>query len=392
MHAALVITLLAAIDLPSANRAFHEIDAMCAADAGRMWGRSLCGPMVFADPRTRQAVTRDGASTIPDSIGIANTAVEWNGGTWTMVMWPLPESVIARRALLAHESFHRLQKELRLPQDSPPNAHLDDAEARTWMRLEWRALARALATGDPHTVEEALAFRARHHVEEERLLEMNEGLAEYTGYALAIPVIRERIAPLVRKLAIADKGDSFARSFAYASGPAWGTLIEMKDPRWTRKVKGSEDVGEIARRAWKIPRSGAPETAALDAATSVAGLRYGGEAIRAEEEARAAKKREILAALRSKFVDGAVLTIPLRQMQFTFDPNHVQPFGDLGTVYPSMEVRDVWGKIVVTGGGLISSDFSRLVVPASGEGYVLTLHEGWKIVAGAREGDKTVQN
>ena len=95
-------------------------------------------------------------------------------------------------------------------------------------------------------------------------------------------------------------------------------------------------------------------------------------------------------ALRAKFVDGPVLTIPLKQMQFTFDPNNVQPLGDLGTVYPSMEVSDVWGRIVVTGGGLIAADYSRLTVPASGEGYTLTLKEGWKIVAGAREGDKTL--
>jgi hypothetical protein len=121
------------------------------------------------------------------------------------------------------------------------------------------------------------------------------------------------------------------------------------------------------------------------------GTEYGAEAIRAEENARATKKRELAAALRAKFVDGPVLVIPLKQMQFTFDPNNVQPLGDLGTVYPSMEVRDVWGKIVVTGGGLISADYSRLAVPAGGEGYTLTLSEGWKIVAGAREGDKTLR-
>ncbi|HKR66432.1 MAG TPA: hypothetical protein VJZ00_22085 [Thermoanaerobaculia bacterium] len=378
MHAALVVTLLAAIDLSNANRAFSEMDAMCAADAGRLWGRSLCGPMVFADASTRDAATREGAAKIPDSIGIANTAVEWNGKTWTMVMWPLPQNTIARRALLAHESFHRLQKDLGLPMSSPRNAHLDSADARASMRLEWRALARALATRDPHAVSEALAFRAQRHNEEERLLEMNEGLAEYTGYALAVPHVSERIAPLVRKLANAEKSETYARSFAYASGPAWGTLIEMKDPHWTRKVKPSDDLGAIARKLWGVSPSMNEEA-------------YGAAAVRADEQARAEKKEKLLASLRAKFVDGPVLTIPLRQMQFTFDPNNVQPLGDLGTVYPSMEVRDVWGKIVVTGGGLISPDYQRLVVPASGEGYTLTLNEGWKIVPGVREGDTTLR-
>jgi len=101
MHVLFVLGVVASIDLASAQRALTELDAMCAADGGRMWGRSLCGPMVFAEPQTRDAVRR--ASTevetakIPDTFGIANTAVEWDGRTWTMVMWPLPQNPVSRR-------------------------------------------------------------------------------------------------------------------------------------------------------------------------------------------------------------------------------------------------------------------------------------------------------
>jgi hypothetical protein len=143
-------------------------------------------------------------------------------------------------------------------------------------------------------------------------------------------------------------------------------------------VKAGDDLGAIAARLWKIVPKLPPDGT------------YGEGPLWSEEKARAAKKLELMTALRKKFVEDPVLTIPLQQMQFTFDPNRVQPFGELGTVYPSMEVRDAWGKIVVSGGGLISADYSRLVVPASGEGYELTLNEGWKIIPGAREGDKTV--
>ena len=374
MQTILAVALLASIDAASANRAFAELRQLCAADNGRLWGRSVCGDTVFADPQTREAFTDAGPATIPDSIGIANTAVEWNGRTWTMVTWPLPESVVARRVLLAHESFHRLQKELGLPMSNPANAHLDEADARYWLRLEWRALARALATGEKEAVADALAFRAKRRAlfptDDERLLEMNEGLAEYTGYALAVPHVRERIASLVRRLANADKAERLARSFAYTSGPAWGSLIEMREPRWTRRVKPSDDLGALARRAWGI------KTMPLHPE------RYAADAIRADEDARAEKKRVMFAGLRTKFIDGPVIVIPLEQMQFTFDPTNVQPFGEHGTVYPSMEVRDVWGKIVVTGGALISPDYKQLIVPANGEGYTLTLNEGWRIIGG----------
>lgn len=373
MQTLLAVALLASIDAAGAQRAFAELQAMCAADAGRLWGRSVCGPVVLANPQTREAMTAEGAATIPDSIGIANTAVEWNGKTWTMVMWPLPQSTISRRVLLAHESFHRLQKELGLPNDNPANAHLDTADGRYWLRLEWRALARALASGDRSALADALAFRAQRRAlfpdaaEEERKLEINEGLAEHTGYALAIPHLRERVAPLVRRLAGADKAERVARSFAYVSGAAYGALIEMRDPRWTRRVRGGDDLGAIAKRVWQIGD------------TPLRPELYDGPAVRADEDARAEKKRKMLAELRAKFIDAPVLVIPLEQMQFTFDPTNVQPFGEHGTVYPSMEVRDVWGKIVVTGGALMSPDFKTLRVPASGEGYTLTLHEGWEI-------------
>lgn len=384
MQALMLVTLLASIDVPAAQRAFAEIDAMCAADRGRLWGRSLCGPMTFANAQTREAVRRAHVeleeTKVPDTIGIANTAVEWDGTRWTMVLWPLPQGTVSRRVLLAHESFHRIQNDLGLPNASPRNAHLDGAEARAWMRLEWRALARALA-GDERAIADALAFRAKRRAlgggEEERQLELNEGLAEHTGFALAIPHLRERIAPLVRKLANAEKSETFARSFAYTSGPAWGALIEMKDARWTRKLKASDDLGELARRAWGL-RISEPRDA------------YDAAAVHEDERARAKTKRELLARLRAKFVDGPVLTIPLQSMSFTFDPNRVQPLGDLGSVYESMEVRDAWGKIVVAGGGLISADFQKLVVPANGEGYTLTPADGWRIVDGARPGDKTL--
>jgi hypothetical protein len=386
MHALLAWSLLASIDLGAARHAQAELQAMCDRDHGRLWGRSVCGPIVFAEHGTREAVQiADGVVTptrVPDSIGIANTALDWDGKRWTMVVWPLPKSTIARRALLAHESFHGVQKDLGLPMTNPANAHLDTATARYWMRMEWRALARALATRDDAAIGDALTFRAKRRAltagaaEEERVLEMNEGLAEHTGYALAVPHVRERVAALVKKLADAEKSETFARSFAYASGPAWGALLEMRDPRWTRRVKATDDFGDLIRVRPHV---------------QVRTSEYGGEAVLAEEQARATRKRELMARLQATFVDGPVLTIPLVNMQYIFDPNHVQPFGESGSVYETLEARDAWGKIVVTkGGALITSDFQKLIVPAAGEGYVLTLNEGWKVVEGARDGDKNV--
>lgn len=392
MHALLLITL--GITLHGAQPALQEFETICRADDGKLWGRSLCGPVVLVDPVTRAAVaSADGRvfeTKIPESIGIANTSVDWEGRTWTMVMWPLPKDAGARRRLLAHESFHRVQKDLGFPSTGPSNAHLDTADARYWMRLEWRALARALdrrasRRAARQAVEDALAFRAARRAltasaaEEERLLEMHEGLAEHTGFALWEPRLASRVAAIVEQLTRSEKSDSYVRSFAYQSGPAWGAVIELRNPRWTRSLKATDDLGEIARRAWNAHAPRPPRVA-----------RYDGASIRAEEDARAEKKRQEKAALRAKFVDGPVLTLPLGQIQIVFDPNRVQPFDDLGTVYASLEITDAWGKIVAKDGALVTSDWKRLVVPLGGEGHTLTLNEGWAIVDGSRAGDKRV--
>jgi len=392
MHALLLITLL------SAQPALQELDAMCRADGGKLWGRSLCGPIVLVDPMTRSAVASDGGrvyeTKIPDSMGVANTSVDWDGRRWTMVLWPLPDDAAARKRLLAHESFHRVQQDLGFPSTGPSNAHLDSADGRYWLRLEWLALARAIhpstsARDAKRAIEDALAFRAARHAlnpdaaEEERQLEMHEGLAEYTGFALAEPRRDVRRLAIVEHVVSFQSRDSYVRSFAYASGPAWGAAVEMRKPRWTRSLKASDDLGELARRAWKCG-------ARFQRASSSA-AQYGGGVIRAEEDARAEKKRQEKIALRAKFIDGPVLTLPLGRIELVFDPNGLQPFDEFGTVYRRIEITDAWGKIVVDGGALLTSDWKRLIVPAGGEGYTLTLNAGWRIVDDARAGDKRVE-
>src|SRR3954449_13484078 len=188
----LAFILLAAI---TPQQGFDELRAMCARDAGRMWGVSICGPTMIVDRQTRVVAANEAAPAIlPKEIGIANTAVDWNGKRWTMIVGPLPEDAFARQMLLAHESFHNVQKKLGFTVNGPSNTHLDSVDGRYWLQLEWRALAKALR-GDRQAVRDALAFRAKRRAlmlsaaNDERDLETHEGLAEYTGAAFAEPDI-----------------------------------------------------------------------------------------------------------------------------------------------------------------------------------------------------------
>jgi hypothetical protein len=385
MHT-LAFLLLAAI---APQQGFDELRAMCARDAGRMWGIGICGPTMIVDRQTRAVVANEAApATLPKEIGIANTAVDWNGKRWTMIVGPLPEDAFVRRMLLAHESFHRVQAKIGFPVTGPANTHLDSIEGRYWLQLEWRALAKALR-GDRQAVRDALAFRAKRRslmpsaANDERELEMHEGLAEYTGAAFAEPEIGKRAPHLIDKLRDAETTPTFVRSFGYASGPAWGTLIEMKRPRWTRAAKASDDLGNLAANAWHVAAAADPEARVAS---------YAGVKLLASEQERDARKQATLREFRARFIDGAHLTIPLKHMSFEFNPNAAQPFEALGTVYPTLTARDDWGTIVVhQGGAMIASDWMSIIVPAkANDDYTLTLNDGWSIVPATRAGDVTL--
>ena len=86
-----------------ARQCFQEAREVCAKDGGRLWGISLCGPILLADPETRAVIAsqadRDGLLTPQDGVfvgklpreeTIAGTVKDWAGVTWVMLPWPLP--------------------------------------------------------------------------------------------------------------------------------------------------------------------------------------------------------------------------------------------------------------------------------------------------------------
>jgi hypothetical protein len=150
----LVNPAAAQVDQQRAEAYFKEAATICQRDGGRLWGVSLCGPMVFADVRTRTLATNQPrpAGEWPRVLGFTNAPVEWGGSRWAAYMWDFTTALPTpryRREFMLHELFHRIQPDLGLITLSGENAHLDTVEGRVWLRLEWRALARALAqSGD----------------------------------------------------------------------------------------------------------------------------------------------------------------------------------------------------------------------------------------------------
>ena len=392
----------AQVDQQRAQEFFKEAQALCERDGGRLWGVSLCGPMVMADRRTQTIATNQPApdGTRPPILGLVNAPVEWGGARWTAFMWDfvLGQTPRGRRELFLHELFHRVQPQLGLIVEAQANEHVDAADARYWLRLEWRALARALrAPGEQReaAVRDALAFRQARHMlyagsaESERAVEITEGLAHYTGVALGAPSREDAIVSAV-DLASVDTVESFVRSFPTTSGTLYGLLLDATAPGWTRRVRSTDDFGELLMRALGVQP-------AADAAASAA--RYGGDEIRAFEQQRQERRKERIAELRRRFVDGPVLQIPAAGGAAS-DSRGAVVIPDVGTVwFGGYRASGNWGTLDAEKGVLVASDGKWRRVPAPqrrdsvtfyGDGWTFKAAPGWLIREGVRQGDYEV--
>ncbi len=69
------------IDQERAAAYFDEAAALCEREGERLWGASLCGPMVFADAATQSLANNQSAPTAdpPSLLGFVNAPVDWGG-------------------------------------------------------------------------------------------------------------------------------------------------------------------------------------------------------------------------------------------------------------------------------------------------------------------------
>lgn len=393
---------VAQVDQQRAQEFFKEAQTLCERDGGRLWGVSLCGPMVFADRRTQTVATNrpapDGAR--PPVLGLVNAPVHWGGERWTAFMWDfvVAQTPRDRQILFVHELFHRIQPQLGLIAPSHANEHVDAADGRYWLRLEWRALARALpASGEQRetAVRDALAFRQARRMlypgsaENERDVEITEGLAHYTGVVVAAASPADAIANAI-DLAALDTVESFVRSFPTTSGVLYGLLLDATSPGWTRRVRNTDDFGTLLMQALGVQP-------AADAAASAA--RYGGTEVRAFEQQREQRRQERVAELRRRFVDGPVLQIPAAGSAAS-DSRGATVIQGVGTVwFGAYRASGIWGTLDAEKGVLVSSDgnWRRVAAPQRrdsvtfyGDGWTFKAAPGWLIREGARRGDYEV--
>lgn len=422
----LSITILAAgcasaadisAEMRLATQALGELAGVCDADGRLLWRQSLCGPVVLVNPGTRAAIAnrqdpdgkfrKDGdvfVGTFPERFTLANTSIQWGGQGWATVMMPLPLDPFRRLSLLTHESFHRIQASLGLGAPDTPDPHLDTEAGRLWLRLELRAMARALRSEGPsgrQSAADAMLFRmVRYRLcpgseALEAGMEKQEGLAEYTGVFVAMRATGEDIGREARAVEAFEDSDAFARSFGYATGPALGLLLDRYADGW-RERAASASLHSILASALGVPASEDLQREARRRAQL-----YGYSAVAAAEQEREERHRSFLAELTGKFLDGPTLDFPsVPEMMRNFNPGTLVPFPPHGTYYPTGTFSASWGKLQVdSGGALVAPDNMSVRVPGPinpderpvhGAGWVLHIEPGWVIQPSGRPGSFAV--
>ena len=274
------------------------------------------------------------------------------------------------------------------------NSHLDEMQARILLKLEWNALEKAVMSKGRKraiVISDALNFRtSRQNLYEgaqmnESNLEMNEGLAEYTGLVLSHLKKKEKLEYIKNRLPGRKNVPSYVRSFAYISGPLYGLLLDEKDSNWQKKIKPDADFGVLLSDAYSIQVS-----SLTNDEIKIIANNYQYTSIIDYEQKREDQRIQLLKEMRSIFVKGRVLTLKFQNMSIQFNPTNLIPLDDIGTIYPTMKVVDKWGILEVNQNALLSKNWDFVKVAAEtidqhedmvkGSGWTLQLNDGWVIV------------
>ncbi len=381
-----------------------------------LWDMDFYGPMLLVNPYTRQAfanspdsagvLKQDGTiftGKLPNNVIIGNAAICWSGTNWAMILLPfISQNKQDRINLFAHELFHKAQPSLRLRPAEANNNHLDKKEARIYLHLEMEALKKAIQSAETREmkmhIKNALTFRKYRNLlfarsdSTENLLELNEGIAEYTGIMIAGRNKMETTNYIIKKTNDFLSNPSYVRTFAYYTIPVYGYLLQHSAKEWHRQINLNTHLTDYFLNAFNLSLPNDVKKRS----EAIAGL-YNGEQILVQETEREEKTKKIVAGYKAKFIEEPHFEIAFEKKSVSYDTRYVVTIEDKGIVYPTMKATDNWGTLTVEhGGGLMSPNRDKVTITIpvkmegneiSGDGWMLKLNEGYNVKKDEKTGN-----
>jgi len=393
-----------------AGEYFKSVEDICNKDNGKLWGENLYGPVMFVDDHSREIYTnvadtggilkaREGIFTgvLPKERLITNNVIEFGGVRYAMVPLPETEDPYRIKARTVHSLFHCYQERHDLKPSTFNTRHLNDKNARFYLKLEWKALTNALgATGEARkqAIRDALIFRGARRelfpeaITDENKFENYEGLATFTYIKLCTEDVDEMRGRILEYLDRIYKNTSYASGYGFVHGALYATLLNDTGFDFKQIQQSDFDLGKAACEAYGVTL---PEVC-RDVAGSLA-MNYDIQAIRAEESEREAMINERTGKIVTTFIEKPVVTITMESPNFSYEPEDINSLDSLGTLYERLRVSDNWGRLTVDdGGALLANDLLTLRISArdieidrnhiSGAGWHMVLNDGWQAVTG----------
>lgn len=387
---------------------FNAIKEISDSDGGRLWGYNLNGPVMFVDRESRRIIASspdsEGILKLKDNVWIGTyprekiidvIAVEFGGTIFAMIPVPSTEDEYRIKAQTYHALTHRMQKEKGIAPRSFNNRHLNEKNARMWLKLEWKALYKALsAEGEERNlaIRDALIFRgARHesypsYVNDETRFENYEGLATFTYTRLCTSSAGEQKKRLLDGIQTYYRYRSYPQYYGFVHGALYAFLLDQKGFDFNNIKTDNADLGKITAEVYGISL---PEVV-RDVAGSIA-INYDFHTIREEEAERQRLIKEATNKELNVFTERPVVFIELESPSFGFETEDPNVLDTLGTIYRSLRVSDNWGKLVVDKTGvLLSHNLKEIRVPArgikinrnhaTGEDWNIILTDSWEFV------------
>lgn len=262
-------------NISDASFLFKEVKRICDNDGGELWGENLFSKTILINIDNRFFVANDSLPIdncarkgmyfigyLPNIYPMANSTLKVGSKKYASIRYSDKnefDTLLYIRTFI-HEMFHVFMSSNNYDSATYNNPHMDTRDGRVYLQLELLALKKALISNGVNrkeAIKEALCFRNKRQSlfpnskANENNFEIQEGLAQYTEYSLAIFSERERMSTLLNSIDRLIKETSYIRSFGYETGASYAFLNNISND-WRKTVFIENDLSKITMSLYNI--------------------------------------------------------------------------------------------------------------------------------------------
>lgn len=349
-------------NISDASFLFKEVKRICDNDGGELWGENLFSKAILINIDNRFFVANDSLPIdncarkgmyfigyLPNIYPMANSTLKVGSKKYASIRYSDKnefDTLLYIRTFI-HEMFHVFMSSNNYDNVTYNNPHMDTRDGRVYLQLELLALKKALISNGVNrkeAIKEALCFRNKRQSlfpnskANENNFEIQEGLAQYTEYSLAIFSERERMSTLLNSIDRLIKETSYMRSFGYETGASYAFLNDISND-WRKTVFIENDLSKITMNLY-----GVNDTEVDTSNLSIYIKNYDYKSILLKEDSIEGAKEIFKLNIIERFNNGVLLVADLEDNSFSIISNMIQ-LDSTSTYFPYIKLTGKFGYI-----------------------------------------------